>query len=122
MIPAPTRSLYCASKAASLFLYEALAIEHPGINFTCVMPSTVDGDFRTSAVDGGEVREADPDRYGMKREYVAQKCINGVDKGLRNVFLPWGPLRLVHFLYWTFPSVVEYLGRRKYRYTPPVQA
>ena len=32
IIPAPTRSLYCASKAASLILYQSLAIEHPKIS------------------------------------------------------------------------------------------
>ncbi|KAG6373195.1 hypothetical protein JVT61DRAFT_6815 [Boletus reticuloceps] len=34
VIPPPTRSLYSATKSASLLLYQALSIEHPSINFT----------------------------------------------------------------------------------------
>jgi short-subunit dehydrogenase len=50
-IPAPTRSIYGSTKAASLALYQALAIEHPRIAFTYILPSTVRGSFRSSAVD-----------------------------------------------------------------------
>jgi NAD(P)-dependent dehydrogenase (short-subunit alcohol dehydrogenase family) len=57
LIPAPTRSLYCASKASSLMLFRALAIENPGISFSYICPGTIEGNFRASAVDGGDVRE-----------------------------------------------------------------
>ncbi|KAG6823859.1 hypothetical protein H0H93_002925, partial [Arthromyces matolae] len=53
VIPPPTRTLYASTKAASLLLYQALSIEHPAIAFTSVLPSTVEGDFRASAVDSG---------------------------------------------------------------------
>ncbi|KAJ7349687.1 hypothetical protein DFH08DRAFT_958666 [Mycena albidolilacea] len=42
-----------SSKAASLHLYQALAIEHPLIVFTHLLSSTIGGDFRASAIDGG---------------------------------------------------------------------
>ena len=73
MAPAPTRTLYAATKAASLLLYQALSIEHSKIAFTYILPSTVEGDFRAGAVDGGEVREEDPSKHGLKREAVAKR-------------------------------------------------
>jgi hypothetical protein len=69
VIPAPTRTFY----AASLVLYQALSMEHPRIAYTVCMPSTVQGDFRASAADAGPV--SDPNTHGLKREYVAQRCI-----------------------------------------------
>ncbi|KAG9104583.1 hypothetical protein FRC06_001049 [Ceratobasidium sp. 370] len=57
VVPAPTRALYCSTKSASLVLFQSLAIEHPRIKFTNIIPSTIEGDFRASAVDGGDTRE-----------------------------------------------------------------
>jgi hypothetical protein len=53
-------------------LYRSLSIEHPDISFSFVLPSTVEGDFRASAVDGGSVRETDPNKHGLKREVSIQ--------------------------------------------------
>ena len=79
VIPAPTRALYAASKGASLLLYQSLAIEHPDVAFTFILPGTIEGDFRKSAVDGGPPREADPNRHGLRREVVAQRASVGRD-------------------------------------------
>jgi hypothetical protein len=38
-------------------LFRALAIEHPSISFNFICPGTIEGNFRASAVDGGDVRE-----------------------------------------------------------------
>lgn len=38
-------------------LFRALAIEHPSIAFNYICPGTIEGNFRASAVDGGDVRE-----------------------------------------------------------------
>jgi hypothetical protein len=38
-------------------LFRVLAIEHPGISFSYICPGTIEGNFRASAVDGGDVRE-----------------------------------------------------------------
>ncbi|GJE92116.1 NAD(P)-binding protein [Phanerochaete sordida] len=118
IIPAPTRSLYCASKAASLILFQSLAIEHPKIKFTNVMPATVEGDFRASAVDAGPVRESSPNKHGLKRDYVAQRIIKALDYGEKEVFLPWWFVRLGHLFYWIVPSVIEVFSRKKYNFTP----
>ena len=115
VIPAPTRALYAASKGASLLLYQSLAIEHPDVAFTFILPGTIEGDFRKSAVDGGPPREADPNRHGLRREVVAQRCIDAVDKGERTIFM--GDIyRIWHLLYWLVPSFVESRARKKYNY------
>ncbi|KAJ7158046.1 hypothetical protein C8R43DRAFT_996671 [Mycena crocata] len=119
-IPAPTRTIYASTKAASLHLYQALAIEHPAIAFTNFLPSTIEGDFRASAVDGGaaNVREADPNKTGLKRDAVARRCVTAIEHAEKNVFMPWamGP---AHLLYWVWPSFLEWRASVKYRFTPP---
>ncbi|KAK7446643.1 hypothetical protein VKT23_014337 [Stygiomarasmius scandens] len=51
VIPAPPRSLYGSTKGASLILYHSLSIEHFNINWSYVLPSTVQGSFHAGAVD-----------------------------------------------------------------------
>ncbi|KDR70064.1 hypothetical protein GALMADRAFT_255450 [Galerina marginata CBS 339.88] len=116
VIPAPTRTLYASTKAASLVLYQALSIEHPSIAFTFFMPSTIEGDFRASAVDSGPVRELDPNKHGLKREAVAQRCIAAADNGEGAVFMPV-VMRYGHLLYWIWPALIERLAKRKYNFT-----
>ena len=117
VIPAPTRTLYASTKAASLVLYQALSIEHPKIAFTVCMPSTVEGDFRASAVDGPiEAEASDSNNHGLKREFVAKRCIEAIDKGEKTVFIPV-TMRFAHLLYWIMPSLVEWGARRKYNFS-----
>ncbi|KAF4566522.1 hypothetical protein EYR36_011953 [Pleurotus pulmonarius] len=116
VIPAPSRTLYASTKAASLVLYQALSIEHPSIRFSAILPYTVEGDFRASAVDAGPVREADPSKHGLKREVVARRCVQAIDAGEKAVFLP-AFYRAGLFLYWVFPAFVEWRARKKYGFT-----
>ena len=118
VVPAPTRSLYTSTKASSLLLYQSLAIEHPSIKFTFVLPSTVEGDFRASAVDGGKVREADPNKHGLKRIAVARRSILAVVRGEKLVFMPQAFGRAAHLFYWFFLSLIEPLAAKKYSFTP----
>ena len=117
VIPAPTRTLYASTKASSLVLYQALAIEHPNINFTFFMPSTVEGDFRASAVDSGQVREKDTKDNGLKREEVERRCIRAEDNQEKAVFMP-EVMRFAHLLYWVVPSFIEKMASKKYNYSP----
>jgi NAD(P)-dependent dehydrogenase (short-subunit alcohol dehydrogenase family) len=115
-IPAPTRSLYCATKAASYTLYRALAQEHPGVSFSFVLPSTVEGAFRASAVDDPDaVAEKDPQAHGLKREAVARRCVRAVDEGAREVFMP-RLMGLTPPLYWLAPTFIEWRARVKYNF------
>ncbi|KAI0388740.1 short-chain dehydrogenase [Xylariaceae sp. FL0594] len=119
VIPAPTRALYAATKAASLLLFQSLAIEHPEIAFTFVLPATIEGNFRSSAVD------ADPDqpmdetnKKGLSQHYVAGRCTDAVDRGLRgNVVIPWVPYGIARHLYNLWPSFIEKQARKKYDFT-----
>ncbi|KIK51942.1 hypothetical protein GYMLUDRAFT_180748 [Collybiopsis luxurians FD-317 M1] len=119
VIPAPTRSIYGSTKSASLLLYQALAIEHPSINFSFVLPSTVQGDFRASAVDvpplssTSEARNPTYNTSGLKVEYVAQRCIQAVDQAQKILFLP-EMMVLGHLLYWLWPSFIEKRAMKKY--------
>jgi len=113
VIPAPTRTLYAASKAASLLLFQSLSIEHPEIRFTYVLPSTVEGDFRNSAVDGGPIRETLSKT--LKKDVVARECIRAIDVGQRTLWLP-SVFRFFHLLYWTIPSMIDDGARKKYNF------
>lgn len=115
-IPAPTRALYASSKAASLLLYQALAIEHRSIAFSFVLPSTIEGNFRASAVDAGPVREADPNKTGLKTEYMAQRCIDAVDRRVTgNIVIPWF-FNIGHMVYLFWPSLIERAAAKKYNF------
>jgi short-subunit dehydrogenase len=119
VVPAPTRALYAATKAASLLLFQSLAIEHPQIAFTCVLPATIEGNFRSSAVDADPRQKTEEtNKKGLKPEYVAGRCAKAVDQGLRgNVVLPWFPYTIAHHLYYIWPSFIEKQARTKYNFT-----
>ena len=80
------------------------------------MPSTVEGDFRASAVDAGPVEASVSNKHGLKREFVAKRCIEAIDKGEKTVFIPV-TMRFAHLLYWILPSLVERGARRKYNFS-----
>ncbi|TGJ87072.1 hypothetical protein E0Z10_g1693 [Xylaria hypoxylon] len=119
IVPAPTRALYAATKAASLLLFQSLAIEHPEIAFTCVLPATIEGNFRSSAVDADPSEKVDEtNKKGLKLEYVASRCAEAVDQGLRgNVVIPWIPYAIAHHLYYIWPLFIERQARKKYNFT-----
>ncbi|CDO75799.1 hypothetical protein BN946_scf184934.g14 [Trametes cinnabarina] len=116
VVPAPTRSIYASTKGASLLLYQSLAIEYPSITFTHIIPATVEGDFRASAVDGGKVREAESNKNGLRREAVAKRCLEAIERGEKNVFMPPITGHFAHLGYWLFPALIEYFAARKYNY------
>jgi short-subunit dehydrogenase len=115
VVPAPTRAIYGSTKAASLMLYQSLAIEHPSVKFSFVIPTTVEGDFRASAVDAGEVRKADPNKHGLKQDDVARRCIKAVDVGDKAVFMP-SVNKLAPLLFWVWPAVVERKAKKIYNF------
>ncbi|TFK48060.1 NAD(P)-binding protein [Heliocybe sulcata] len=116
VIPAPTRTLYGSTKSASFMLYQSLSIEHPDIHFAFVLPSTVEGNFRASAVDAGEVRESDPNASGLKREAVARRCVKAVDEGDGVVFMPW-LMSWSQLVLWACPEFVRWRAMKKYNFS-----
>ncbi|KDQ20426.1 hypothetical protein BOTBODRAFT_101003 [Botryobasidium botryosum FD-172 SS1] len=122
VIPAPTKTLYGATKAAAFTLFRSLAIEHPEIAFSSVLPASVEGDFRSRAVDANtntSTRATESDQPLRKpekklgKDHVAHECVKAVDWGTRTMWLPrW--YAWAHALYWIFPSVIERGARKKY--------
>ncbi|KAI6086463.1 NAD(P)-binding protein [Hypoxylon rubiginosum] len=119
VVPAPTRAIYAATKASSLLLFQSLAIEHPGITFTFILPATIQGNFRASAVDADtESREAGPNQQGLKPDYVANRCVDAVDRQVKgSVVMPWFPYAIAHHLYYIWPGFIEQKARKKYGFT-----
>lgn len=91
-------------------------MENPSISFSYILPSTVEGSFRASAVDGGTVVEADPNIHGLKREVVAERCVKAVDREEGTVFVP-AVMRAAVLLYWIWPSVIQRSARKKYNFS-----
>ncbi|GKT49654.1 dehydrogenase/reductase SDR family protein 7-like [Colletotrichum spaethianum] len=95
----------------------SLAIEHPKIAFAFILPATIEGNFRASAVDSGTVREDDPNKHGLRIDYVAEKCIDSVDRGITgNVVLPKFPYAIAQYLYLLWPTFIEARARKKYNF------
>ncbi|KAF9026134.1 NAD(P)-binding protein, partial [Hymenopellis radicata] len=118
VIPCPTRALYGSTKAASLVLYQALSVEHPSIAFSCILPATVEGSFRSSAVDA-DATGLNENQSGLKVSKVAKRCIEAVDNRERTVFLP-ASQAIAPFLYSFWPTLVDRITRKKYRYYPRI--
>ncbi|KAG8954735.1 hypothetical protein FRC04_011168 [Tulasnella sp. 424] len=94
----------------------SLAIEHPKIRFSHVLPATIEGDFRKGAVDGPGAEESpNSAKKALKVDYVAEACIDAVDKAVKTTFMPWH-YRWAHLLYWLAPSWVEAGASRKYNW------
>jgi hypothetical protein len=96
-------------------LYQSLAIEHPAIKFSFILPATVEGDFRSSAVDIGEARPPDSKIRGLKQIAVAERCIKAVDQSDRTVFMP-PSMRVAPFLYWIWPWYIEQQAKKLYNF------
>ncbi|KAI0154299.1 short chain dehydrogenase [Xylariaceae sp. FL1272] len=119
VVPAPTRALYAATKAASLLFFQSLAIEQPTIAFTSVLPATIEGNFRASAIDADPDQKAETNKKGLKLDYVARVCTDAVDGQRRgNIVVPWFPYAIAHHLYYLWPSLIERQARKKYDFTP----
>ncbi|KAI0785926.1 hypothetical protein C8Q75DRAFT_881515 [Abortiporus biennis] len=118
LVPAPTRTLYGSTKAASLMLYQSLSIEHPSINFSFIVAATIKGHFRASAVDLPENQRLAANLKGLEKEYVAMKAIDAVDTSTQWTFLPQAYSRLGQMLYWIIPSFVTRQACKKYNFTP----
>ncbi|KAI1765681.1 NAD(P)-binding protein [Hypoxylon sp. FL1150] len=116
VVPAPTRAIYAATKASSLLLFQSLAIEHPDIAFTFILPATIQGNFRASAVDADTTgRQAGPNQGGLKPDCVARRCVDAVDRQTRgSVVIPWFPYAIAHHLYYIWPPFIEQKARKKY--------
>ena len=116
LVPAPTRSVYCATKSAQQMLIESVALEcetqaqMPGralVQFSVLAPSTVSTSFRESS--GAEVRASDlRSANQLRAQDVAARAVFDVDH--RNTGV--NPMPWKYFLVWVLRPLmyVRYLS------------
>ncbi|EGF84046.1 hypothetical protein BATDEDRAFT_21723 [Batrachochytrium dendrobatidis JAM81] len=127
VIPAPTRSIYTASKHALTGFFKALRIElaYSGVSVCIAFPGTVNTAFRESAVDVEVSKTESPEMTrrimnrkqpgSMTADSCAANIIYGADRGDREIYLP----RLYYFahvLSMFMPEVMDYFAAKKYGY------
>ncbi|KAH7104737.1 NAD(P)-binding protein [Auriculariales sp. MPI-PUGE-AT-0066] len=113
LIPAPTLTIYAATKSASLTLFRGLSIEHPEVKFCSVLPGTIEGSFQSSAVDGGTIRESLEN--ALTRKTVASVIVRAVDNETRTTVLPTEHL-LAFIFRFIWPSYIDGLARKQYKF------
>lgn len=117
VVPAPSLSIYNSTKAASLMLFQVIAIEYPFIQWTRILPSVMRGEnFFATSIDGGTVRSGDPHTFGLEHADVAKRAVTAVDRGEQAVMYPAHLGWFAHFTYWLFPVVVVDYVKKMYKY------
>lgn len=125
-IPAPTRAIYAANKAALSMLLRSLRIELEGlvasvqiqprktIGITIVHPASINTGLRTSALDASSDSEQPRERKAMSPLYVAQRTVSAIARGQDEVWLPdsyWWISKVAMIL---VPGLVKSGAKRKY--------
>lgn len=145
VFPAPTRALYCASKAAQLAVFQSVAIEaasqaklarKPGslqqrahVRFYASLPGTILSDFRASAVDGSPAASAafdgswDAAKGGKAKKSdalqptdVADRSILALDRYVEGAEEMPAKYWLARKVQPFAPSLIVALARKKYGY------
>ncbi|ORZ32720.1 hypothetical protein BCR44DRAFT_1439788 [Catenaria anguillulae PL171] len=121
LLPAPSRALYCASKAALHGFFDSLRIEERRFNRVCpvrvhlVAPGTIVGtDLRATALDKALWKDGMPvgsKKAGLSALQVAQEVVRQVDEVL--VLPKWYEAAVV--LRAIVPGVVDYMAGKKYQ-------
>lgn len=113
VMAAPTRTLYCATKHAVTGFFRSLKLEMNGvISIHLVLPGSVDTLLRANALDSHLSTQTKNSR-GISPEICAKIILDGVNEGLDEIYIP-GYYRFAASLIYLFPSLVNYLARRKY--------
>jgi NAD(P)-dependent dehydrogenase (short-subunit alcohol dehydrogenase family) len=126
-IPAPTRAIYAAHKAALSMLLRSMRIELESlvvsaapeekrrIGITLVHPASIDTGLRSSALDAPATAHASTsERKAMSASYVAEQVNEAIRNQEDEVWLPksyWWISKLAMFL---VPGVVKNGAKKKY--------
>lgn len=137
-IPAPTRAIYAANKAAASMLMRSLRIELEGlllasdegadppsrrkIGITLVHPASIDTGLRSSALDldsspaasSDDAAPASKERKAMSPSYVAEEIVTSIAREEDEVWLPrsyWWISKVAMVL---LPDMVKQGARKKY--------
>ncbi|PVV04980.1 hypothetical protein BB560_000506 [Smittium megazygosporum] len=125
LLPAPTRSLYCASKAAVILYFGSLRLEleRLGVSVSIICPGTVNTNLRNSAVDlppssttsttsspstipGSTTGKASP-------EYSAKVIIDAATSNKPLVLFPF-KYKVAYTLYPFFSGFIDKMAKKKY--------
>lgn len=112
---APTRSLYSCTKFALRGFMESLRIEWKryGISIILISPSTVNTDFRKSALDNDNTGVNSS--KSLEPVKVALEILKANDSRARHVFIP-SYFSFVLFLQNWIPDIIDNFASRKYGY------
>ena len=110
---APTRTLYCATKHAVTGFFRSLRLEMNGaISIHLVLPGSVDTLLRANALDS-HLSKQTKNSKGISPERCAKIILDGVNRGLDEIYIP-GYYRFAASLTYLWPSLVNYLAKKKY--------
>jgi short-subunit dehydrogenase len=118
---APTRTLYCATKAALNGFMESLRIEwkRHNISIINILPGSVDTEIRKAALDAslmakGEIKA--PSTSNLNPKDCAKKIMEASNSKERSTFMPsyYGPAQLIKYFY---PDWVDSLAAKKYGFS-----
>lgn len=125
LVPAPTRALYCASKAAQQMLVQSVAAECASqariagrnlVRFVVLAPSTVATSFSTRMTVGPKNTRSRSLKKMLSPESVGNTVVECVDRNKTGVV----PMPYKYFLVWLLapllPGLVERGAHRRYEY------
>jgi short-subunit dehydrogenase len=115
-IPAPTRSLYTASKHALTGFFRSLRIEvgHK-IHICHVMPGSVDTPLRATALDANESLTSTTSRKAMAPSDCASKILTAASESQDEVYIPYY-YKIATALSVYFPNLINHIAKKKYNY------
>jgi len=106
LVPAPTRSMYCATKSAQQMLVQSVAAEcasqakidgYAHVHFVVLAPSTVQTSFRSHmALTQGPLTTAPSSTSSLRPSHVARQAISCVEQGITGVV----PMPSKYFWVW----------------------
>ncbi|PVU91926.1 hypothetical protein BB561_004124 [Smittium simulii] len=124
IISAPTRSIYCASKAALNGYFQSLRQElsKHGVHVALVCPGTVDTDLRSSAVDlSSDTNTHSPVKISGSKtgkaspKYCAEIILDAAVNNKNIVIFP-AKYKISVYLNTFFPNLIDYFAKKKYGY------
>lgn len=124
-IPAPTRAIYAANKAAASMSLRCLRIEleslavhasdeRKSIGVTIIHPASIDTGLRSSALDADVRSSQSSERKAMSPRYVAQRIIEGLRSQEDEIWLPGSYWWISKIAMLVLPNVVKRGAKRKY--------
>lgn len=114
-LPAPTRTLYTASKHAVTGFFRSLRIElEEKVHICHVMPGSVDTDLRVAALDSNKSM-APPQRKVMSASDCASRILQAARESQDEVYIP-SYYKFATLVSVYCPGFISYFAKKKYNY------